>query len=117
MTIRLRLLLILLAVVGFCALFLQLERRPGVFANSTYLGAVLLLEVVVVCLSRFERVFFPVTMGCFLLAATSLPGAGESLTVRWVFLGVGALVGFIVWMRSSHARHFGLFHLVGLFCV
>jgi len=117
MTVRLRLLLIALAMVGFCALFFQLERRPWALANSTYLGAVLLLEIVVACLWRFEKVFFPVTMGCFLLAATSLPGAGESLTVRWVFLGVGALAGFIVWMRGIQARHFGLFHLVGLFCV
>ena len=100
-----------------CLLFLQLERRPGALANSTYLSAILMLEIVVACLWRFERVFFPVTMGCFLLAATSLPGAGESLTVRWVFLGVGALVGFVIWMRSTQAKHFGLFHLVALFCV
>jgi O-antigen ligase len=112
-----RLLLIPLAVVGFCWLFIQLERRPGAFANSTYLGALLMLEIVIACLSRFEKVFFPVTMGCFLLAATGLPLAGESFTVRWVFLGVGALAGFIIWMRSSQVKHFGLFHLVALFCV
>jgi O-Antigen ligase len=112
-----RFFLIPLVVVGCCLLFILLERRPGAFTNSAYLGGILLLEIVVACLWRFEKVFFPVTMGCFLLAATSLPGAGESLTVRWVFLGVGALAGFVVWMRGLQARHFGLFHLIGLFCV
>jgi O-antigen ligase len=106
-----------LGVVGASLLFIQLERRPGTFANSTYLGAVLLLELVLACLWRFERVFFPVTMGCFLLAATTLPGWGESFTVRWLFLAVGALVGFNLWLRTNCARHFGSFHLVALFCV
>jgi O-antigen ligase len=106
-----------MGAVALCALFLELQRRPGVFANSTYLGAILMLEIVLACLWRFERVFFPVTMGCFLLAATGLPFSGESFTVRWLFLAVGALVGFMIWMRTSRAQHFGSFHLVALFCV
>jgi len=106
-----------LGVVGAGFLFIELERRPGTFANATYLGAILVLEIVLACLWQFEKVFFPVTMGCFLLAATGLPGAGESFTVRWLFLAVGALVGFNLWLRTNRARHFGSFHLVALFCV
>lgn len=41
----------------------------------------------------------------------------ESFTARWVFLTVGALVGFVAWMKTSRDRHFGAFHLVALFCV
>jgi O-antigen ligase len=93
------------------------ERQPSLFANATLLGAVLILEVILASLWRFDTVFFPMTMGCFLLAGTSLPLSGETFTIRWLFLGVGALVGFALWMRTNRLRHFGLFHLVALFCV
>lgn len=118
MKLQLRLVLIPLGLLlGFWVLFLELQRRPGLFANTKYLGAILALEVVLACLWRFDKVFFPVTMGCFLLAGTSLPLAGESTTVRWLFLGVGGVVGLVIWMNANRSRHFGLFHLVALFCV
>ena len=98
-------------------LLLELQRRPGYFANSTYLGAIIAIEVVLACLWRFETVFFPVTMYCFLAAATALPFAVESFTVRWLFLGVGALVGSVIWIKSNRTQHFGVFHLVALFSV
>ncbi len=110
------LLIFLVAVIGSCFVFQQLEHRPGAFANSTTLGAILVLEIVIACVWRFEKTFFPVTMGCFLLPATGLPGAGESFTIRWLFLGVGALFGLVIWMRSNREKHFGVFHLVALFC-
>lgn len=113
----LRILIFGLVVLGMCAVFLELQRRPGYFANSTYLGAILVFEIVLACLWRFEKVFFPVTMGCFLLAATELPLAGESFIIRWVFLAAGALVGFTLWLRTTRVQHFGAFHLVALFCV
>ena len=115
---QLRLAFIALGVVGFgLILLLELQRRPGYFANSTYLGAIIAIEVVLACLWRFETVFFPVTMYCFLAAATALPFAVESFTVRWLFLGVGALVGSVIWIKSNRTRHFGVFHLVALFSV
>ncbi len=113
---KLRFLFIALGVVGFCYFFLQLERRPGAFANSTTLAAILALEIVLACVWRFEKVFFPVTMICFLAADTANPFAGESFTLRWLFLAVGALAGPIIWMKSNRDRHFGTFHLIALFC-
>lgn len=113
-----RLLVMALGVIGLGAvLFFGLGHRPGYFANSTYLGAIIAVEVVLACLWRFEKVFFPVTMWCFLSAATSLPFAAESFTVRWLFLAVGALAGLVIWLRSNHVQHFGVFHLVALFAV
>jgi hypothetical protein len=117
MKILFRLIAIAIGIVALCLLFLLSEYHPGYFANVTYLEAILVLEVVVACLWRFESVFFPVTMLCFLVAATALPLAGESFTARWVFLAIGALVGFIIWMRTNRAQHFELFHLIALFCV
>jgi O-antigen ligase len=114
---QLRFVLIPLGVIGLLVLLRELEWRPGYFANSTYLAAILTLEVVVACLWRFEKVFFPVTMGIFLLAGSALPFSGESLTLRWPFLAVGAVAGFSLWMRANREKHFGLFHLIALFCV
>jgi O-antigen ligase len=81
------------------------------------MGAILVAEVVLACLWRFETVFFPVTLGCFFVAGTGLPLSGQSVTLRWVFLFVGAAAGFSVWMRDSRERHFGAFHLIALFAV
>jgi len=117
MKVQLRFILIPLGVVGFFVLLREVQWRPGYFANSTYLSAILALEIVFGCLLQFEKVFFPVTMGIFVWAGTALPFSGESFTIRWLFLAVGALAGFSIWMRTNRAKHFGLFHLVALFCV
>ena len=114
----LRLLFIGLGAIGIVGILLfELARRPGYFANSTYLGAIIAIELVLACLWRFETVFFPMTMWCFLSAATALPFAEESFTVRWLFLAVGALAGSVIWIRSNRTQHFGVFHLVALFAV
>jgi O-antigen ligase len=117
MKVQLRFILIPLGVVGFFVLLREVQWRPGYFANSTYLSAILALEIVFACLLQFQKVFFPVTMGIFVWAGTALPFSGESFTIRWLFLAVGALAGFSIWMRTNRAKHFGLFHLVALFCV
>jgi O-antigen ligase len=115
---QLRLVLIVLGAVGCGGIFLlEVGRRPGAFANSTYLGAIIAIELVLACLWSFEKVFFPVTMWCFLSAATALPFAAESFTVRWLFLAVGAFAGAVIWIRSNRIKHFGVFHLIALFAV
>jgi gamma-glutamyl phosphate reductase len=70
MKVQLRFVLIPLGVIGLLFLLREAESRPGLFANATYLGAILALELVLACLWRFEKVFFPVTMACFVVAAT-----------------------------------------------
>jgi len=118
MRVQLRIAFIVLGIVGLGLILLfELQRRPGYFANSTYLGAIVAIEIVLACLWRFEAVFFPVTMYCFLAAATALPFAVESWTVRWLFLAAGALAGSVLWLRSNRTKHFGVFHLVALFSV
>jgi O-antigen ligase len=111
------LLLILIAIVGLPILFLYVERRPFFFANTTYLGGIIALEVIAVCLWHYEKVFLPVTMWTFLAAAVALPLSGASYTLRWVFLAIGAFAGFVLWIKTNRERHFGVFHLVALFCV
>jgi O-antigen ligase len=117
MRVPVRLLLILLAIAGFSALLFYVERRPFLFTNTTYLGGILSLEVIAVCLWHYEKIFLPVTMWCFLAAAIALPLSGASFTLRWVFLSIGAFAGFVLWMKTNRETHFGPFHLVALFCV
>lgn len=114
---RAPLMLIPLGIIACLVLLISLMRWPAWFANTKYLGAIVALQIVLVALSHFEEVFFPLLMGTFLWAGTSLPFSETGMTLRWLFLGAGALGGFVLWIKSSRSRHFGAFHLVALFCV
>lgn len=106
-----------LGMIASLGLLIWVMREPALFANTTYLGGVIALQIVLVALSHFEEVFFPLLMGTFLWAGSALPFSGIGMSLRWLFLGAGALGGFVVWIKSSRTRHFGPFHLVALFCV
>ena len=109
--------LLALSPVLLLLLFAVVQRRPFFFANTTYLSGILALEVVIVCLWHYKKAFLPVTMWTFLAAAIALPLSGASYTLRWVFLAIGALAGFVLWIKTNRETHFGVFHLVALFCV
>src|SRR5579864_2983514 len=107
-----------LAVPGLIlAMFWLADIRPGYFANVTYLGGLLLLEVVVVSVWHYERSFLPILMLSFLWAGCSLPMAGAGAAVRWVFLLVGAVVGIVKWAERDQRQPFRAFHLIALLCV
>jgi len=106
-----------LGMVAVLALFFLVERNPGLFANTRYLAAMLALQIALIGLSRFEAAFFPLLMGTFLWAGSMLPFYGAGKELRWLFLTLGALGGFVIWMRSPKVQHFRAFHLVALFCV
>ncbi|MGC2270662.1 MAG: O-antigen ligase family protein [Candidatus Sulfotelmatobacter sp.] len=114
---RVQLILLPVGMIAVLTLFVLVQRRPGLFANTTYLGAILALQIALIGLSHFEEMFFPLLMGTFIWAGTSLPFAGTGMTLRWFFLGMGAFGGFVIWIKRPRMRHFGLFHLVALFCV
>jgi O-antigen ligase len=114
---RIQLILFPLGLVVLLALAFLVERRPGYLANTSYLGGILALQIAFVGLSHFEDVFFPLLIGAFLWGGSSLPFSGTGMSLRWLFLAVGALGGFVVWIKSPRARHFGPFHLVAAFCV
>lgn len=114
---RAQLILLPLGMILVLGLFAVAERRPIWFANSTYLGAILAMQIVFVGLSHYEEVFFPLLMGTFLWAGSALPFSGTGMSLRWLFLAVGALGGFVIWIKSPRVRHFGSFHLVACLCV
>ena len=110
-------LLLPLGLIVVLGLFVLVERRPVYFANTTYLGAILALQIAFVGLTHYEEVFFPLLIGTFLWAGSSLPLYGTGMALRWLFLAVGALGGFVIWIKSPRPRHFGSFHLVASLCV
>jgi O-antigen ligase len=114
---RFRMILLPLGIIAVVVLFVLVERMPGLFANTTYLGAILALQIALIGLSHFEEAFFPLLMGTFLWAGSMLPFFGTGMTLRWLFLAVGAFGGFVIWIKSPRAQHFRAFHLVALFCV
>jgi O-antigen ligase len=93
------------------------ETRPEYFTDFTYLGGLLLLEVLVVVLWRYEEWFFAVLMLSFLWAGSNFPLASAGNVVRWIFLGIGALVGLVKWGKAERRHYFSAIHLVALFCV
>ncbi|HUA13888.1 MAG TPA: O-antigen ligase family protein [Verrucomicrobiae bacterium] len=88
--------------------------RPGYFTSPSYLGALILLECLVVSLWLYRRIFFPIVILTFLFAGTNLPLGGIWTSARWFFLAAGALVGSFI-MLKEHRHHFGLFHVLAAF--
>ena len=98
-------------------LILLTAMRPGYVTNVTYLSGVLLFELILVSVWHYEKWFFAILMLSFLLAGSSLPLAGAATAARWVFLGVGVLVGVIKWGARGEKHGFSAIHMVALLCV
>jgi O-antigen ligase len=86
------------------------------FSDVYFLGGILLLEVIIASVWKFDRRFFILLMITFLWAGMSVPLKSAWTAGRWVVLAAGALVGFIAWIRAPQ-RPFQLIHLIAFFCV
>jgi O-antigen ligase len=87
------------------------------FSDVSFLGGILLLEIIIASVWKFDQRFFVLLMIAFVWAGMSVPlqgtwrGGG-----RWLVLSVGALVGSIVWTKTPR-RPFGSLHLIAFFCI
>jgi len=86
------------------------------FANIDFLGALLLLQLLLVGLCKFEKIFFPMLMIAFLWAGLRVPLQGVWTQARWAVLGVGAVGGLVIWIQRRH-QPFRLFHLAAALCI
>jgi O-antigen ligase len=112
----LKMALFVVAVLGCLSLLFVAHARPGYFSNEAYIAGFVFLQVLIAAVSKFRQWFSVFLLLSFVFAGTDLPlGAGWT-SARWVVLAVGAVVGFIVFMRDRR-YHFGAFHLLALFCV
>ena len=108
----------LLALPATALLLLWLaETRPGYFTNLTYLGGLMLLEIVVVAVWHYEKAFFAAMMLAFLWGGSALPLAGAGSMARWVFLIVGATVGVVKWAEQRPRQHLEAIHVIAGLCV
>lgn len=106
------------SVLVACCLvgMLMVVFRPSCLTNADYLGMVIFLELVLAVIWNYRQRFFPFLIVVFIFAGTGVPPIGFWHSGRWFVLGVGALAGFINYLRD-HRHHFGTFHLTALFCV
>ena len=86
------------------------------FGDVTFLGGILLLEIIVASLWKYDQRFFVLLVIAFVWAGMHVPLEGAWTIGRWVVLATGAVVGFIVWTNSPR-RSFGSFHLIAFFCI
>jgi O-antigen ligase len=113
-----KILLVAASLLAALLLIWYVQRRPGFFSNTYYLGGILLLELILVSLWRYETRFLPFMMVVFLWAGMDLPYATSAgLAARWFVLGFGALAGFTMWINHRREQRLTAFHLTALFCV
>ena len=89
---------------------------PGYFNNQIYLAGFVFLQILVVCLWSYERLFFPLLMIAFLWAGMDIPWNGPWNFGRWIVLVAGTVVGFARAMRTGGHRYHP-FHLAAIACV
>ena len=89
--------------------------RPGYLTNADYLGTLIFGEIVLAVIWDYRHRFFPFLILVFIFSGTGVPPIGFWNSGRWFVLGVGALAGFIYYLRD-YRHHLGVFHLTALFC-
>lgn len=106
-----------ITVLSGCLLALYVALfRSSYLSNGRYLGALIFLQVLLVAVANFRQRFFVLVMAAFAWAGLSLPLQETWSSGRWLVLGAGALVGFVIYIKDRD-HHFGGFHLAALFCV
>ncbi len=103
-------------IAGAALLAYVAATRPGYFTSTTYVGGLLLLEVLAAAVWLYRRIFFAIIIVTFLLAGVDLPVGGIWTMARWGVLGLGALVGLMIILKE-HRFSFGIFHIVALLAV
>lgn len=85
--------------------------HPGYLTSLTYIGGLLFLELLVVALWLYRRVFFALTIVVFLLAGVDLPVGSAWNSLRWAVLALGALGGFAIVLKERRYS-FGMFDVL-----
>jgi len=103
-------------VLGISAALYLLYSHLEYFGDVSFLGAILLLEVIIASIWKYDQRFFVLLIATFIWAGLRLPLQGAWTGGRWVVLAAGAVVGFILWTKTPR-RPFHSIHLLAFFCV
>ena len=86
------------------------------FGSISFLGAILLIEIVIASLWKYDQRFFILLMIAFLWAGMHVPLQNAWTGGRWFVLTAGAVIGYIAWMRAPRSS-FRTIHLLAFFCI
>ncbi|MGH9642560.1 MAG: O-antigen ligase family protein [Terriglobales bacterium] len=103
-------------VLGGLIFFYAVLSHLQYFGSLSFLGAILLIEVVLASLWKYDERFFLLLMIAFLWAGMHVPLENAWTGGRWFVLSAGAVIGCIVWMRAPRCS-FRTIHLVAFFCM
>ncbi|MBS1850852.1 MAG: O-antigen ligase family protein [Acidobacteria bacterium] len=90
--------------------------RPGYLTDAYYLGAVIILQILIAALWNYRQRFFVLLMLIFFWAGMPLSLASVWTSGRWYVLALGTLVGFVIYMKDQR-HYFATFHLVAFICL
>ena len=102
--------------LGICLALYLVYTHLQFFGDLSFLGGILLLEVLIVCLWNYEQRFFVFLLIAFVWAGMHVPLQGTWTAGRWAVLAAGAAAGYAVWLKNPR-RPFGTIHLLAFFCV
>jgi O-antigen ligase len=102
--------------VGLCLALYFFFTHSQMFGNMSFLGGIVLIELIIASLWKYEQRFIVFLLIIFLWAGMSVPLQSAGTNGRWVVLAAGAAVGFVVWTKAQN-RPFGSIHLIAFFCV
>jgi len=86
------------------------------FGEISFLGGILLLEVIIAGLWKYDERFLVLMIVTFVWAGVNVPLQSAGTMGRWVVLAAGAAVGYIIWTKNPR-RPFGALHLIAFFCI
>jgi Lipid A core - O-antigen ligase and related enzymes len=104
----------ILLALGLAIYFVYFHLQS--FGDVSFLGAILLLEIIVIGLWKYDQRFFALLIITFLWAGMHIPMQSAGILGRWVVLAAGALVGLVIWIKAPR-KTFHSIHLVSLFCI
>jgi O-antigen ligase len=102
--------------LGSCLALYFVYSHLQYFGNISLLAGILLLEIIVASLWKYDQRFFVLLIFTFAWAGMNVPLQGAWTGGRWAVLSAGVVVGSIVWLKAPRGP-FGSMHLIAFFCI
>jgi len=105
------------AILSLPLLAYMAYSRSVYLTSPTFLGAFVVLELLLAAVCVYRRYFLGIVLFAFLAAGSNMPfGGGMWTAARWAFLAVGAMVGFFIILKERGCQ-FRAFHAFAIFAL